>query len=130
MQTIVTVLDNAKLIHNLRSDYKLALIMGVQQGSIRNYREGKTLPDARVIQKLCELTGDDPVILAAEIEVQRARTTEARTLWLRVLRRLTAAATVGVVATAVSGCLWVGEAVASPLAAASQSVYYVKYYMQ
>lgn len=83
-------------MHRLPSDYKLALVMGVQQTTLGNYRTGKTLPDARVISKICELTGDDPAILAAEIEVERAKTDEARALWASIARRLSIAAAAGI----------------------------------
>lgn len=89
---IALLLDKAKVIHRLSSDYKLALVLGVDQKSLRNYRAGITLPDARVISLLCGLTGDDPTILAVEIEEQRAKTDEARNLWHMVAQRLQAGA--------------------------------------
>lgn len=87
---IASLLDNAKVIHKLPSDYKLALVMGIGHASLKNYRDNKTLPDARVISKICELTGDDPFLLAAQIEVERAKTTEAKTLWAGIAARLSA----------------------------------------
>ncbi|CDN87505.1 hypothetical protein [Hydrogenophaga intermedia] len=86
--SIAALLDKAKVIHKLPSDYKLALVMGVSHRSVANYRDGKTLPDARVIRLICDLTGDDPAILAAEVEEQRATTDEARALWHQVAQRL------------------------------------------
>lgn len=134
--SIAALLDKAKLVHNLSSDYKLALVMGVSHVSLLSYRSGKTLPDARVIALLCELTGDDPAMLAAEIEAQRAKTPEARALWLSVVSRLreTAVQTVstGVFAALALGLL--GSGVPSSQAHAntvygaqnSENVYYVK----
>lgn len=88
-QNVAALLDKAKLIHRLPSDYKLALVMGVKQTTLANYRQGKTLPDARVIRLICDLTGDDAALLAAEIEAQRAPTEDARALWRQVVERLT-----------------------------------------
>lgn len=85
---VAALLDKAKLIHSLPSDYKLALVMGVSHSALINYRAAKTLPDARVIRLICDLTGDDPAVLLAEVEAQRARTDEARALWLDVVARL------------------------------------------
>lgn len=85
---VAALLDKAKVIHSLPSDYKLALVLGVQQTTLTNYRHGKTLPDARVIQSICGLTGDDPALLLAEVEAERAKTAEARALWLEVVQRL------------------------------------------
>ncbi|MGE0350401.1 DUF3693 domain-containing protein [Hydrogenophaga sp.] len=93
---MVSLLDNAKVAHRLPSDYKLALVLGIDQKSLRNYRDSKTLPDARVLVKLCELTGDDPAILLAEIEEQRAKTDEAKALWHQIAARLQSAAAAGV----------------------------------
>ena len=104
MVNIASLLDKAKVIHKIPSDYKLALVMGVQHGSLRNYRDGKTLPDARVILRICELTGGDPALLAAEIEADRAKTDEARALWTEMAKRLAAAAAAGIVsASALAG---------------------------
>ena len=104
MVNIAALLDKAKVIHKIPSDYKLALVMGVQHGSLRNYRDGKTLPDARVILRICELTGGDPALLAAEIEADRAKTDEARALWTEMAKRLAAAAAAGIVsASALAG---------------------------
>lgn len=85
---VAALLDKAKVIHRLPSDYKLALVMGVRTTSLTNYRTGKTLPDARVIRLICDLTGDDPVLLLAEIEAERAKTDDARALWRQVVERL------------------------------------------
>ena len=104
MINIASLLDKAKVIHSLKSDYKLALVMGVQQSSLRNYRTGKTLPDERVIGKICDLTGDDPGLLLAEIEAQRAKSDEARAMWTDIAKRLSAAAAVGILsASALAG---------------------------
>lgn len=87
---IASLLDKAKVIHSLPSDYKLALVMGISHSALVSYRQGKTLPDARVISLICGLTGDDPTLLAVEIEEQRAKTDEARKLWHMVAQRLQA----------------------------------------
>lgn len=92
------LLDKAKVMHRLSSDYKLALVMGVSHNSLGSYRAGKTLPDARVIALLCDLTGDDPALLLAQIEEQRAKTEQARSLWHQVVERLQAGATAAVFA--------------------------------
>ena len=121
MENIALLLDRAKLIHKLPSDYKLALTMGISFSSLTNYRHGKSLPDPRVISKLCELTGDDPGLLLAQIEAQRAKTDEAKALWTDIAKRLAAAAAAGIVSASV---------MAGPTLPASPdgdcSMYYVK----
>lgn len=121
MSKTTELLDRAKLIHRLPSDYKLSLASGISFSSLSSYRHGKTLPDARAITKLCGLTGDDPGLLIAEIELERAKTDEARALWSDVAKRLAAAAAAGIVSASV---------MAGPTLPASPdgdgSVYYVK----
>ena len=85
---IAALLDKAKVIHKLPSDYKLALVMGVNLTTLANYRNAKTLPDARIIQQICTLTGDDPAVLLAEIELMRAKDEASRDLWRQVAARL------------------------------------------
>lgn len=105
---IAALLDKAKLIHRLPSDYKLALVMGVSHRSLASYRHGMTLPDARVISKLCALTGDDAAVMAAEMEAQRATTDEARALWHQVAARLASAVHAAVFAVLLGGVVWGG----------------------
>lgn len=114
MEKIASLLDKAKVIHKLPSDYKLALVMGISQTSLIHYRAGKSLPDSRVITKICELTGDDPVVLAVEIEGERAKTDEAKNLWAGVAARLALAA-------ALTGAG--AAAVAAPVAQAKDGLY-------
>lgn len=78
---VASLLDKAKTVHRLSSDYKLALVMGISPSSLAHYRTGKTLPDTRVISILCGLTGDDPALIAAEVEEMRATSPEARKIW-------------------------------------------------
>jgi transcriptional regulator with XRE-family HTH domain len=131
---IASLLDKAKVIHNLPSDYKLALVMGVEQGSLRNYRAGKTLPDSRVITKICELTGDDPYMLAVQIEAERAKTAEAKTLWAGIALRLqTGVATMASMAVTFALSLvftlgaGVSDAQASPVANEKSKPLYIMY---
>lgn len=105
---VAALLDKAKLIHRLPSDYKLALVMGVRPTSLTNYRQGKTLPDARVIRLICDLTGDDAALLAAEIEAQRAPNEDARALWRQVVERLTSTMHAAIFAVLLGGSLWGG----------------------
>ena len=105
---VAALLDKAQLIHRLPSDYKLALVMGIDHKSLSNYRHGKTLPDARVIGKICELTGDDAALLLAQIEAERAKTTEARALWLQVVERLQSTLHAVILSTLFGGAIWGG----------------------
>ena len=81
MRTIDEVLDAVKARHGLTSDYKLAMFLGLGDANIRNYRHGRSLPDEVHCQKLAEALGEPPFVLVAEIQAQRARSTDARRLW-------------------------------------------------
>ena len=88
MFQISETLDRAMAAHNLPSDYKLALVMGIDSKSLSNYRHNKTLPDVRVLSKLCLLTGDDPALLTAQVEYARAKDDETRSIWADIAERL------------------------------------------
>lgn len=105
---VAALLDKAIVTHSLSSDYKLALVMGVSHNTLSSYRHGKTLPDARVISKICALTGDDPAVLLAEIEAERAKTDEARALWREVIQRLQSTLHAAVFSVLTAGVLWGG----------------------
>jgi len=120
-ENIASLLDRAKDMHRLSSDYKLALVMGVSHRTLASYRHGMTLPDARVIAKICELTGDDPDVMAAQMEAQRATSDEARALWSRVAQRLQAAATTAVFAVAFLVATMVGLPMSDAAAQASRA---------
>ncbi len=112
---IAALLDKAKVMHSLSSDYKLALVLGVSFSTPGNYRAGKTLPDARVISLLCDLTGDDPEILAAQIEEERAKTPEAKHLWHSIAERLAMTARQGVAAGVFSVSVLAALGAVSPM---------------
>lgn len=86
------VLDAIKERHGLKSDYKLGLYLGITNGSVRNFRHGRSLPDERICQILAEAAGIDPLILAAQVQAQRSKTAEARSLWEAIAARLQVAA--------------------------------------
>lgn len=85
---IGSVLDLARERHGLKSDYKLSLYLGIADGSIRNFRHGRTLPDERICKLLAEAAGIDPLVLAAQVQAQRSKTDDARSLWEAIADRL------------------------------------------
>jgi len=50
------------------------------------------MPDARVLEQLCALSGDDLAVFAAQIQAERERTPEGKNMWLMVAARLRGAA--------------------------------------
>lgn len=84
------LLDKAMRLNHLKSDYKLALVMGVSQSTIANYRTGKTVPESHIVAKICELTDDDSALIAVEFEAAKAKTPESRRIWETVYKRMQA----------------------------------------
>jgi transcriptional regulator with XRE-family HTH domain len=133
MLKISELLDKSKACASIDTDYRLAKVLGITHSAITNYRMDRTLPDERVIQKLCALTGDDPDILTAQLQSRRARTEEGRLLWLRIAARLQGgmATAASVVMTCVLSLLFTlstgvtNEAQAGPLSSQNGGALYV-----
>lgn len=90
MFSVAGLLDRAKDRAGIESDYRLAKVIGITQSAVSNYRIGKTMPDARVLEQLCALSGDDLAVVAASIQAERERTPEGKTVWLAIAARLQA----------------------------------------
>lgn len=54
------------------------------------------MPDERVLEQLCALSGDDVAVVAAQVQAERARTPEGRSMWLMVAKRLSGAASTAI----------------------------------
>ena len=132
MRTISDVLDRAKKVQKVTSDYKLSLTVGIRESSLSDYRNGKSLPNEINCIKLADAMGEDPALLTIEMQAQRAKTPEARKLWAGIAQRLQ----MGVSSVLFSSVLAIVAIAASALPAwastdsvsstVSQSVYYVK----
>lgn len=88
MFNIAALLDNARANAGIVSDYQLAKAIDTNKQSISHYRQGKGLPSEGLIDRLCALSGDDPDIVAAQIQAERAQNDAGRALWYRVANRL------------------------------------------
>lgn len=136
MFLIATFLDSVKKKANIESDYRLAKVIGVTHSAVTNYRTGRTLPNERVIEQLCALSGDDACLITAEIQAARANNEPAKRMWQMIALRLAAgvpAALVSIVGAIVLIATTSGQAKASTLSShndSPQSVYYVKWIVQ
>jgi transcriptional regulator with XRE-family HTH domain len=92
MFSIADFLDRAKARALIDSDYRLAKVIGITHSGISSYRMGKSLPNEAVIEQLCALSGDDPDLIAAQIQAARAKTGPAQVMWSRIALRLSGAA--------------------------------------
>lgn len=88
MRTIDDVLDRAKKAQKVQSDYKLSLTVGISESSLSAYRHGRNLPDEINCKKLAAAMGEDPALLTVEMQALRAKTEEARAIWVDIAKRL------------------------------------------
>lgn len=96
MFSVANLLDSAKAKAGIDSDYRLAKVIGITHSAVSNYRAKKTMPDARVLEQLCALSGDDVAVVMAQVQAERERTPEAKNMWLMVAARLRGAATTAI----------------------------------
>lgn len=86
--TVENVLNRIQERHGLKSDYAISKMTGLSAQVISNWRKGRTHPDEKMCQILAEAAGIDPLVLAANMQAQRSKTEEARSLWEMVAERL------------------------------------------
>ena len=122
MISIAQLLDSAKASAKIESDYRLAKVIGITHSAVSNYRAHKTMPDARVLEQLCALSGDDVAVVMAQIQAQRERTPEGKTMWLKVAARLQAGAVTAILSVCMAMLLIAGSA--SDARAATVQAYY------
>lgn len=96
MYSVANLLDRAMKNGNIETHYRLAKVIGISQGAMGGYKSGKTMPDARVLEQLCALSGDDLAVVAAQIQAERERTPEARKVWLMIANRLAGGVTTAI----------------------------------
>lgn len=89
MFDIAAFLDRAKDGAGNVSDYRLAQLIGVSQPTISLYRNGRRLPEAGVIVRLCDYSGDDPEHVVACVQSMRAANDPIEAeMWQRMAERL------------------------------------------
>jgi hypothetical protein len=96
MFLIAELLERAKARASIESDYRLGKVIGITHQAISGYRAGISLPKDKVIAQLCALSGDDPHLVMAQIQAERASSPEAKNLWMTMAKRLQGAATTAI----------------------------------
>lgn len=110
MSFIDDLLDKSKTCANIDSDYRLAKVIGITHSAMTHYRMGRSLPNESVIEQLCALSGDDPDVIAAQIQAERSKDPEAKTLWLRVAARMAGGASTAILSVLIAIVLIAGFA--------------------
>lgn len=99
METINTLLDEAKNAANLDSDNKLAIAMKVTRTTISYYRHGKSAPDIYVMNRLAEMTGRKLEEVVAIIKIQTEPDGARKEYWKRFYKSLGGIAAAFVIAS-------------------------------
>lgn len=87
--TVDNVLDRARHRQGLLSDYKLALVLGVQQSAVSNWRKGRSVPDDTLAARLADLAGLDKGFVVAGFHAMRAEPgSDSQALWHQIVSRL------------------------------------------
>ena len=108
MFSIANLLERAKKNANIDTDYRLAKIISINQSALGNYRAARSWPNDKILAQLCALSGDDPQLVMAQIQAERASSDEAKNLWMTMAKRLAGGAS-----TAILSVLWAIVLIAS-----------------
>lgn len=111
MFSIAEFLERAKAGAGIDTDYRLGKVIGISHQVISGYRLGKSLPSESVIEQLCALSGDDPGVIAAQIQAARSKTPEAVNMWLMIAKRLAGGASTAILSVLFAISLIAGGAV-------------------
>jgi len=110
MFSIANLLERAKENARIESDYRLAKILRINQSQLSNYRHGRSLPNAEIVEALCALSGDDAGMVAAQVEAARAADGPVRAMWLGVAKRLAGGASTAILSVVFAIALIAGYA--------------------
>ncbi|MES2249225.1 MAG: hypothetical protein V4645_18235 [Pseudomonadota bacterium] len=132
MQTTKQLIAKAKKAQGIESDYRLAQVLGVVNSAVTNWQAGRSSPDDVMAAKLAEMAGQDPLAVIAELHAARAKTPDAKQLWMKMAMQLRHAVAAVMMACGVAMILLApnpqgAQAATSPIdGGALGSVHYVK----
>lgn len=84
MNASIRLLDKYKAAGTLASDNACAGALGVGRAAVSKWRNGSGHPEADLIERMCEATGEPLARWLPLIESERARSPGARRAWLRL----------------------------------------------
>ena len=84
MNPTMTLLDKYAAVCKHASDSATARALKVQPSAVNNWRHGRSHPDAESIERMCIATGESVAHWLPLIESERARSPEAKRVWLRL----------------------------------------------
>lgn len=84
MSASINLLDKYKKACSIASDNACASSLGVGRAAVSKWRNGTGHPEADLIERMCEATGEPLARWLPLIEAERARSPGARRAWLRL----------------------------------------------
>lgn len=98
MLTTRDLLGAVKAAQGIPSNYRLARVLDVTEGTVQRWHTGKNQPDDAMAARLAGMAGLDIGYVVASMHAERAQEDGARKLWEQIAQRLQAAAAVMVTA--------------------------------
>lgn len=99
MESVNILLDRFAKTCYATKDKEIAARLHVRPSSISNWRHGTSKPEPESIEKMADAIGEPIGKWLAAIEAERARTAEAKRVWLRLAAALGTTAAVALTAT-------------------------------
>ena len=84
MSASINLLDKYKKACSIASDNACASSLGVGRAAVSKWRNGTGHPEADLVERMCEATGEPLARWLPLIEAERARSPSARKAWLRL----------------------------------------------
>lgn len=84
MNSTIILLDKYRASCSLKSDNACAVSLGIGRAAVSKWRNGTGHPEADSIERMCKATGEPIAKWLPLIEAERARTPEAKKVWLRM----------------------------------------------
>lgn len=84
MSATINLLDKYKKACSLASDNACAASLGIGRAAVSKWRNANGHPEAEHVETMCKATGESLAHWLPLIEADRARTPEARKVWLRL----------------------------------------------
>ena len=92
LTTTDAILEKFKAALQIKTDYRLAKVLGISNTSVTHWRNGRSRPDDSLVVRMARLMHSDPAPIVAELHAERAKDPESRELWLRIAGQLQATA--------------------------------------
>lgn len=113
-----------KIKAGIKSDYKLAEVLGTSRQRISEVMNGKCKPDAYIAVKMADILKIHPLMLLAEFEAETAKDETRRNFWVNFAQRIKTGAVAMLVLISIA--FWSPEPKAKGLLLDTHNVYYVK----